>query len=622
VTGEDNHRSEGDGSSDGIITNAVGESPLTPVKINGVYNTPSDGLNYVNPVASARLNSATARTTRVMGNVEARFQLVPSFALTSRVGVDLLTLREKQYQSRQIGGTYAASAGGVAKSAYSIANRYVFDNYGTLTHDWGKHALEVTAGSSLELGRGENNFIRGEGFTSDHFHEVQNATIIISYDGAHTENNLISYFGRVNYSFGGKYFLGGSIRTDASSRFAPDNRWGWFPAASAAWLLSEESFLKGGSVDNLKLRASYGRTGNQSISDYPFQGLSCTANYNGEGGTAPCTLANPLLGWEQTNQLDFGVDMGIWDSRLSVTADYYHKNTRGLLFARPITSTTGFGSVQSNVGTVLNKGLELGLSAEILRPATANGLGLTAGLNLTFNRNRVTSLFDDQPYSTGERDFNRVAVGHAIGEFYTLKFEGVDPATGDAIYKDVNGDGSITSADRTFVGSPHPKYTGGFTTSLTWKGFDLKTFLEFSQGAKVFNAMRLFSGVSGYYADNHFTDALDRWKNPGDKTSEPRASYDGTSGGNLRSSRFIEDGSYWRMQEVTLGYQLPSSFARSTGFSTARVYVSAHNLFTISDFTGYNPDVNSNGTSNDALGTDFYAYPLARTWTIGIQAGW
>ncbi|MEO8637139.1 MAG: TonB-dependent receptor [Gemmatimonadales bacterium] len=621
ITGEDNHRIEGDGSGDGIITNVVGESPLTPVKINGVYNTPSDGLNYVNPVALANFNTATARTTRVLGDIEARFELVPSFAFTSRVGVDLLTLREKQFQSRRVGGTYAASANGVAKSDYSISNRYVFDNFGTLDRSWGKNSLQVTAGTSLEMGRGESNFIRGEGFTNDHFTEVQNATIIISYDGTHTENNLISYFGRVNYSLAGKYFLGGSVRTDASSRFAPDNRWGWFPAVSGAWLLSEEPFLRGGSVDNLKLRASYGRTGNQSISDYPFQGLSCSANYVGEGGTAPCTLANQQLGWERTNQLDVGVDLGLWD-RVSLTADYYHKNTQGLLFFRPITPTSGFPGVYSNVGTVVNKGFELGLSAELLRPATTGALGLTTSLNIAVNRNKVTSLFDDQPYSTGERDFNRVAVGHSIGEFYTLKFEGVDPATGDAIYKDVDGDGSITSSDRTFVGSPHPDYTGGLTSTLTWKGFDLKAFLDFSQGGKVFNAMRLFSGVSGYYTDNHFTDALDRWQNAGDKTNEPRASYDGNSGGNLRSSRFIEDGSYWRMQDVTLGYQLPASFARSTGFRTARVYLSAHNLFTISDFTGYNPDVNSNGTANDALSTDFYAYPLARTWSFGIQAGW
>jgi hypothetical protein len=199
---------------------------------------------------------------------------------------------------------------------------------------------------------------------------------------------------------------------------------------------------------------------------------------------------------------------------------------------------------------------------------------------------------------------------------------GVDPNTGDAIYKDVDGDGSITAADRTFVGSPHPDYTGGFTTTLTWKGFDLKAFLDFSHGGKVFNAMRLFSGVAGYYTDNQFTDALHRWQQVGDRTNEPRASYDGNSGGNLRSSRFIEDGSYWRMQEVTLGYQLPAGFARSTGFSSARVYLSAHNLFTVTNYSGYNPDVNSNGVANDALGTDFYAYPLARTWSVGIQAGW
>jgi hypothetical protein len=217
-----------------------------------------------------------------------------------------------------------------------------------------------------------------------------------------------------------------------------------------------------------------------------------------------------------------------------------------------------------------------------------------------------------------------VAVNQPIGAFYTLKFLGVDPATGDAIYQDVNGDGAISSDDFTIVGSPHPDYTGGFTSTFTWKGFDLTGFLTFSQGNEVFNAMRIFSDAGGWFLDNQFRDVLDRWQQPGDVTDTPRASFDGLSGAAEISSRYMEDGSFWRLQDLTLGYRLPEQWAGGLGFASARLYGSVRNLFEITDYSGYTPDVNSNGQffGNVGLGTDFYAYPQARTYSFGVQATW
>ncbi len=222
----------------------------------------------------------------------------------------------------------------------------------------------------------------------------------------------------------------------------------------------------------------------------------------------------------------------------------------------------------------------------------------------------MTKLNADQPV-TGDnyRDISRAAVGQPIGEFYVLHFKGVDPATGDALYSD----------DRINAGNPQPKYFGGLGNTVGWKNFQLRGFLEFSHGAKVFNLMRIFADDGGYSYDNKYAYALDRWQNPGDITNEPRASFDGTSGGRVISDRFIEDGSYLRIQEITLSYRLPAGLFAMRGLSNARLYVSGHNLYNFTKYTGYDPDVNSNGTSNIDLGTDYYAYPRARTFTLGIS---
>ncbi|HYC32454.1 MAG TPA: SusC/RagA family TonB-linked outer membrane protein, partial [Gemmatimonadales bacterium] len=485
-SGDVDDRIENDGSEKGIITNAVGESPMVPIRDeNGEYVGPPD-LEYSNPVALADLNSVGARTNTLFGNVEARLRLGRPFLFTSRFGLDLVNVREDQFESRRVAGSYAASAGGVAKSGYSQADRYVIDNFLTVTPDLGSRSeLEAVAGGSVELNRSELNFIRGEGFSNDRFTEVRNAAVLVEGDATRSRSNLVSFFARGNYTLDRKYGLGVSLRTDGSSRFGPNDRWGVFPAVSASWLLSEEPFLRGGALQYFKLRASYGVTGNQAISDYPFQGLFGSANYGDIPGNAPSNLANADLKWETTRQLNLGVDLAFAGGRVSVTADYYRKRTSDLLLLRPISGTSGFTAVFDNVGNVQNKGFELGLTTVNIDSRRPDGFRWTTRLNLGINRNRVTALFQDQPFNGGERDINRVEVGQPIGVFYTLNFQGVDPATGDAIFEDVNGDGAITADDRTVVGSPHPDYSGGLTSTFTYKGFDLTGFLVFSQGAEV-----------------------------------------------------------------------------------------------------------------------------------------
>ncbi len=626
ISGEVNDRIENDGSSTGIITNVVGNQPLVAVRRpDGEFSGLTDGLQYPNSVALASLNTAQARTLRIVGNAEARWNMRHGLLFTARGGVDLLNLRESQYESPRVEGTYAQSANGIAKSAYSNANRYVMESFLTYTPGLGeRQSFQVTGGGALELNRGELNFIRGEGLTNDRFTQVRNATTPVTFDGSRNESNLISFFGRANYALRGKYLLGASLRGDGSSRFGANNKWGVFPAASAGWVLSEESFMAGSSTfEHLKIRTSLGLTGNQEIGNYSWQGTFFTSNYGSEGGLAPANLANPDLKWESTRQFNVGLDAEMFRGRIGFSIDYYRKLTRDMLLARPITTTSGFSSITDNVGNMENNGFEVQLETVNIERSRPGGFRWATSLNLAANRNEVTKLFNDEPFTAGIRSINRVEVGQPLGAFYALRFMGVDPQTGDAIYEDTDGDGSITADDRQIVGSPHPDYVGGLTNNLSYGRFDLSVFVTFSQGGEIFNAMRIFSGAGGYYEDNQFADQMDRWQQPGDVTEVPRASYDGTSNARVVSSRFVEDASYWRLQDLTLGYDVPLRIGGILGFEQARVYITGRNLITSSDYTGYDPDLNSNGSgANISLGSDFYAYPLARTWIFGIQAGW
>ena len=620
VSREDNDRVQGDGSLYSVVSYALAETPMIPVyRNNGDYTGPSDGLVYYNPVGLALAMPTEALTLRSIGSAEAIFRVAEGLSLNGRASYDVLSLREFQWQSPEVEGPYPSSVGGVSKSGYSQNARWIAEGFGTWrlplppTHD-----LSVTAGSSVEMTDWELNFIRGEGFTNLENHQIRNAALITDQDGTIGENNLVSVFSRAEWSFLDRYFATASMRGDASSRFGPNERWGIFPAVSVGWLVTDEAwFPESAILPTLRLRASWGETGNSAISDYPYQGLFGSANYGGVGGIAPSSLSNPDLKWETTTETNFGLEAGLFGNRALLSFDVYAKETTDLLLSRPITSTSGFSGVFANVGAMENRGWEVGLrTINFERPDLLGGVTWTTDFNVAHNSNEVTELFNDQPYNSGTRSINRVQVGEPLGAFHTLRFDGVDPATGNAIFFDANGDGSITDDDRIIVGSPHPDWFGGMTNELVVGPFDVSMFLTFSQGAEIFNAIRLFADDGGYSDDNKFADVLDRWRQPGDETDVPRAG--ASSGSRTISDRFIEDASYVRIQELKFGLRIPERF-RYGGVDNARLFVALNNLHTFTDYSGFSPDVNSNGASaTSSLGTDFYAYPLARTVSIGI----
>ncbi|HET8712472.1 MAG TPA: TonB-dependent receptor [Gemmatimonadales bacterium] len=621
---EDHDRIENDDTIAGVVTNAIASPPYIPVKrSDGEYTGTADGLPYVNPRAIAAYSHAESRSLRAIGSFETIYQMRNGVTLNGRFGLDVLNVRDLKWDSPRVSGSYAEDVGGDSQMGNTTANRYVVEAFANAKPNVSPSLnLDVTGGASVEWNGSDWNFLEGIGFPSDRPQYPGNAATVTVYDGDWSGYNMVSFFSRANAQFKDKYLLSASVRADGSSRFGENHRYGWFPAAAFGWMLTKESFASGlARHADLKLRASFGVTGNHDIDDdFAHVPRFGRANYVDVAGQAKSSFGNPDLRWENTHEINAGFDLTLLQGRVSLVADWYRKETRDLLQERPITSTSGSTFVLQNVGNMENRGYELTLDVKPIQSAQADGLRWNTNLNIAWNRNKVTKLFDNQPYSVGGYSASRVVVGQPLAVFYVIRFLGVDPATGDAIYDDINNDGSINDADRVYIGSPHPKYWGGFTNEITWKGFDLRGFLQFSRGFKIFNAINVFANDGGYYYDNKFRKALRRWRQPGDVTDEPRASFDGVSGADLISSRYFEDGSYVRLQELTLGYKLPQRVGNALRLRDGRVYVSGRNLYTWTKYSGYSPDVNSDGSdSNTALATEFYAYPAARSFMFGIS---
>jgi len=628
LTRESNDRVPGDQNIDGIVTNALALQPFSPVRggsfgFAGIAN----GLIYSNPVAMATFSSLNVSTLRALGNVEARYTVTDRINVSARLGSDVYALDELRWRSPKVDRAVSASVGGEGANGRTRAYRYLaeaFGNWDLLDSD--NQTLRLTAGASQERNSTNFNYVAGTGFPTGFERYVRNAAQVSVFDGGETENTLVSYFSRANWSWRERYVLTASLRRDGSSRFGANSRYGNFAALSGAWTVSDEAWAGALSrLMTLKLRASRGTTGNQQIADFGSRTLATAQPYSGVAGLAPSQLGNPNLRWERTTETDVGADIGLLDGRVNVVVDWYNRATADLLVNRPVAATSGYTTVADNVGALRNRGVDLALQTVNIRRPGAGGFEWTTDLNVTWNRNTITALSDGQPVNatTSGRLTSVAMVGRPIGTFFIFDFVRVDPATGNAIYRKADG-GETTApvtADLFPLGSAQPDYFGGLTNTLRWKGLDLRTFLQFTQGNEILNMNRLFADDGGNSSDNKFGNVRNRWQKPGDITDQPRMG--STGGARFMSDRFIEDGSFVRLQEVTLGWRLPASLAKQMRADNARLYVSGRNLVTWTSYTGYNPDVSSAGANaNLNLGVDFYAYPLARTWTVGINAGW
>jgi TonB-dependent starch-binding outer membrane protein SusC len=609
MTYSKNRRVEGDQTLFGPLPNAMSLPAIFPVyNEDGTYN--EDGP-YANPVAICNETVNEAYTNRTNGNVFLEYKFLDGFVFSSKWSADIYNLREHEYDPITV--RQGAKYNGLGIEGTSYVSNLVSNNvlqYSKTVKE--KHNLEALAGFSFEKYASRYTYIEAIDFPNENLQYIESASTIRAASASAVNSAMNSYFGQFRYNYLYKYIFTLTARADGSSKFGENNKYGFFPAGSFAWRISEESFMENaGKVDDLKIRLSAGLTGNDGIPNFASLGLySGGYDYEGSSGIAPTQLPNPDLKWETTMQTGLGFDLAMFNSRISFTGDIYYNKTRDLLLARPLPPSTGYYSIYDNIGTLENKGLELALTTENL----VNAFTWNTTVVFSANRNKVIELYEGQPLADQGRGGNWVMEGEPIGIFYNYRCLGVDPTTGDLVYDDINNDGVINSEDWTKIGDPNPDFTMGLTNNFSWKNFDLSIFLHFVSGNDIFNGSMIYL-ESGTGEDNQTTDMIRRWKQPGDITDMPRV------GDSYKSSRFIENGSFCRIKNVTFGYNFPDKLISKIKMKTARIFVIGQNLYTFTSYSGMDPEVNYYGNDNIILGTDFFTYPQARSFLFGLNIG-
>ncbi len=604
-----NDRVEGDYTLYGPIPNAISMPAIYPVyNPDGSYN---ENGPYANPVAIINHTINQAFTNRSNAGINLEYSFLENFTFTSKWSADQYFLREHEYDPITV--AQGAKYNGLGIEGTTYASNLISSNvlqYRTTFKD--NHNIEALAGYSIEKYSRRNTYIEAIDFPNEHFQYITSAGTIRAASARSLDRGMNSFFGQFKYNYLYKYIVTLTARADGSSKFGKNNRYGYFPAISMAWRASEEPFIKNiAAISELKVRVSLGMTGNDDISDFSSLGLYRGGyNYGQRPGIAPVQLPNNDLKWETTIQKGFGFDLGLFEDRIGLTADLYHNFTRDLLLDRPVPPSTGYSSITANIGELQNQGIELLLNTQNIKKA----LTWNTSINFTANRNKVLKLYEGQPIDDQGRGGNRVQEGEPVGIFYGYSCLGVDPTTGMLVYEDVDKDGKLTSADRKKIGDPNPDFIYGITNNFAYKNFDLSVFLQGVQGNDVFNGSNIYL-ASGVGEDNQLAIMADRWKKPGDITKIPK------EGDQRKSSRFIENGSFMRIKNVTLGYNVPQKLLRQAKIKTARVYASGQNLFTFTTYTGMDPEVNYYSNDNIVMGTDFFTYPQSRTIIIGVNIG-
>jgi TonB-dependent starch-binding outer membrane protein SusC len=570
---------------------------------------------FENPVAVVNENDITMVTNRVLATVYGEYEFFPGLSLRSTFSVDYNNVKEDQYYNTLLNS--GAAVNGQASSIVSVNDNWIQENVlNYQTNFGGIHELSVLVGNTLQQSRFERTTATGQQFPSNDFRRIASAAVqTSSSDGSMW--GISSFFSRVNYNLKSRYLLTVNMRRDASSRFGSDSRWGTFPSAAVGWRISEEEFFnKGQFINELKFRSSYGITGNQNgINDFQSRGLwSGGANYTITPGTAPSQLGNPDLRWERTAQFNIGVDVGMFNNRVQLNFDYYDKQTTDLLLAVPIPRSSGFASVVQNYGAMENKGFELNISGS---PILRDDFTWDVNFNISQNRNKIKELAQSIPVYN--RDIIRMEEGIPMYSFWMHKQLGVDPQTGDAIWATKEeGRPFDPNVDRFIVGNAWPDFFGGLTNNLRYKNWDLMVFFQYSYGNDQLFWSRFFQEHGGTRDTNFLSSQLDRWQQPGDITMVPRMTNQNYAA-NLRPSRFVEDGSYLRLKNFSLGYTLPRGWVDRLGMSSARVYVSGQNVLTFTNYSGMDPEVNSTAANEQTQGVDFYAIPQPRTFMGGFN---
>ncbi|WP_228450886.1 SusC/RagA family TonB-linked outer membrane protein [Chryseolinea soli] len=624
-----------------IVGAALGAPPtLRPYRDDGSlypFGEQRDGRyrEVTNPLGLASVKNQTD-IRRLMTNIYGEATLLKGLTYRASFNADVQGNLNNYYSPLYIIATKDINANsGSAKK--DNRNNLVLLHESILTYTKtlaDVHTLKFTGVFATQSVQYNQNTINANGFPNDATtNELLQIANTVSTSSVRTKERLDSYMGRVNYGYKDKYFFDVTARADGSSKFGANHKYGFFPAASAAWRINEEAFMQDADfISDLKLRASFGRTGNAgAIDPYKSLSLQTTSSLTSPGGgdyqfnhgytkgISPSGIANPDLRWEKSTQLDIGLDVSLFDDRIGFTVDVYKKDTKDLLYEKTLPLSSGYPSIITNLGGIQNKGIELSANARVI---DHGDFKWNLSANFTANRNKVTDIDGGVTNERFITTYTILKVGQPLGLFKTYLFDGIyqtgetiipgsDGRIGGTKVKDYNGDGVISSADQVITGNPNPKFIYGISTNLSYKNFDLSMFVSGSYGNDIYNVSRAsFENPLGQR--NLLAGAANHWTadNPNNEYASP------LQGGRLPiTDRFVENGSYLRCKNITLGYRLPAI----KGINSARIYVSTNNLFTITKYTGYDPEVNTYAGSNTTIGVDNLVYPAARSVLGGIQ---
>lgn len=621
---------------------AIKMPPILPVRDeNGEYTTMDQALPYLNPrdnpVALAREQTSQNKSVRGLGSFFAEYMVIPNLQIETRFDIDYTERRGENYTPTTL--ISGANVGGSASLSESRTVNWVTENTLNYQNTFAdRHRLNLLGGITAQEVTSEVLIASARDFVTDYFqyNNLGAGADPRPPNSNKSEYSLLSYIGRANYTYDDRYLLTLTGRVDGSSRFGSKNKYGFFPSGALAWRLSEEAFMQNVDfISNFKLRVSFGITGNQEIGNYlSLAQLGPSTYVFGDqrvSGIGPRTVPNPDLKWERAEQMDIGLDIGLRDDRINFTVDYYRKTTKDLLLSANLPHSTGFSSSTQNIGSVLNEGLELALNMQ-------NSFGefkWDINANFSTNRNEVLDLGPDTEEIIVRDRFSIIGAdgiikeGYPLGMYYTYVSEGfwqsqeeIDEVgtmpfarPGDERFKDLNGDGVFNNADRDIVGQPQPDFFYGLTNTFNFRGFDLSVILQGVNGNTIFNNNHWFYKTPNG-GGNISRDATDYWSPDNKDASFPIPSRSTQS---RASTRWIEDGTYLRVKNLTLGYQLPSTLLSQAGIRNARIYITAQNPFTFTEYTGYDPEVNKHGGNVGMQGWGKSAYPATKTYTLGLN---
>lgn len=623
----------GTGSNRGGVLAAVIETPTYgPVwdpANPGQYYSNYYGVNVHSPLENiARTKDNKSQYNKLLASGKAIVTLLPTLKFTSTLAFDRSSGITTNFldPTETLEGRNQHGTGYDSRSTGTI---WTFDNTINWKKEFGRHSLDMMAGSSWTNSRWSQSSISGS-YYADADIKTLNAANKISWTGTGStasEWAILSFFGRLQYNYNDTYLFTANLRADGSSKLAPGHRWGYFPSFSAAWRISQEKFMKNVSwIDDLKLRGGWGQTGNQSgLGDYSYlalykinriQWFGTSGDANAVPTRTKSILSNPELTWETTSQTNIGLDLTLLNNRLTFYVDYYYKLTHDLLMN--MTLPTGGAEANTmvfNGGEIENRGWELAVSSKNL----TGKLSWNTDFNISFNRNKLKSLKLTKVYPAAittdhVHDYVvRNTPGRPLGSFYGYIADGVNRETGELNYRDINNDGIISANDRTYIGDPNPDFTFGMTNTFAWKGLSLSVLLQGSYGNDIYNVSRM-DNEGMFDGRNQSTTVLRRWRIPGQITDVPKAGFD-----QRNSTYYIEDGSYLRVKSVTLSYDVPALALRKMHLTRLMPYISFTNLLTWTGYKGRDPEVNQYGDSGTVQGLDWGTYPLSRSFVMGLK---